>query len=58
MIIMQKIVKKYGDSLVITFNREEQNIFDIAEGDIFTIPDDSIIIKKEGKTSGKHKTKV
>ena len=30
---MTKIVKKWGDSLIITFTREEKQIMDLVEGD-------------------------
>lgn len=36
---MKKIVKKYGDSLVIVFTKEEQRINNIKEGTILDLSD-------------------
>jgi hypothetical protein len=41
---MKKIVKKYGDSLVISFSKEEIKIYDIHEGNII----DFVITKVKG----------
>lgn len=48
---MKKLVRKYGSSLVITFNNEEQKIYNIKEGDFIDIED--IIVIKSGKKHGK-----
>jgi len=34
---MKKIIKKYGNTLVVTFNREEQEIYELDIGDIVDI---------------------
>ena len=34
---MKKILKKYGNSLVVTFSGEDQAILGIKEGDIITL---------------------
>ena len=42
---MQKKLKKYGNSLVITFSKEEQDIYGLVEGD--TIELDEMLMQKE-----------
>jgi len=42
---MKKILKKWGNSLVITFSKEEVSINELNEGDILDL-DDMIIEKK------------
>lgn len=37
---MKKIVKKWGDSIIIRFSPEETKIFDLKEGDIIIIDDE------------------
>lgn len=34
---MQKIIKKYGSSLIITISPEEQKVFDLKKGDIIEL---------------------
>ena len=34
---MRKIIKKWGDSLVITINPEEQKIIGVTEGDVVDV---------------------
>lgn len=49
---MKKIIKAYGNTLVITFTREEQEVYDISEGDIFDVelsPLEKAIKQKGGK---------
>ena len=36
---MKKQIKKYGDTLVISFNKEEQRIYKLKEGTIIDIGD-------------------
>ena len=35
--MLKKIIKKYGDSLVILFNKEDVKIYNLKEGDIINI---------------------
>jgi len=44
---MKKQVKKYGDTLVISFNREEQQIYSIKQGTILDLVN-MVIINKKG----------
>ena len=39
---MRKKIKKRGNSLVITFNKEEQEVYKIKEGKIIEIEDKNI----------------
>ena len=50
--MIKKIVKKYGDSLIVSFTSEEQKIYGIEVGDILEISD-MIIIKKSKRKSKK-----
>lgn len=50
---MKKRVKKYGNSLIITFDAEDQAIYGIVEGDVIDIGD-MIIQKKEEKKHDKN----
>ncbi len=43
--MMTKIVRKYGNSLVITFDRQDKEIFGIEEGDIVEISDIVVVSK-------------
>ena len=45
---MKRLVKRYGNTLVINFSKEDQDIYDIKEGDIMDIGD-LIVIKKKGR---------
>lgn len=45
---MKKMVKKYGNSLVVTFDAEDQKIHNIEEGDILDLSD-MTITKGDGK---------
>jgi len=31
---MKKLVKKYGDSLIITFDKEDKKLYNIEDGDL------------------------
>ncbi len=53
--MMTKIVRKYGNSLVITFGRQDKEIFGIEEGDIVEISD-IVVLKK--KPNARTKTKI
>jgi len=55
-IIMQKLVKKYGTSIVITFSREERKIHNIELGDILNFLKFEVI--KRGRKSVKNNTKI
>ena len=54
---MKKILKKYGDSLVVTFTKDERAIFKLKEGDVIEVEIDKPIdwkavarrVKKDGK---------
>ena len=41
---MKKLVKKWSDSLIITFDKEDQKIHDIEEGDVVDLSD-MVVIK-------------
>lgn len=45
---MKKIVKKWSDSLIVTFDKEDQKIHNIEQGDIVDLSD-MTVIKKEVK---------
>jgi antitoxin component of MazEF toxin-antitoxin module len=47
MFIMKKIIKQWGNSLVIRFNPEEVKTYDLHEGDILEL-EDLVKIKKKG----------
>jgi len=49
---MKKILKKYGDSLVVTFSKEEKKIFGLVEGDVIEI--DDMLFEKRKKKNGKN----
>lgn len=46
---IKKIIKQYGNTLVITFNREEQKIFKICSGDTLIFSIDKVLKKEEIK---------
>lgn len=46
---MKKIVKNYGNTLVIVFDKEDQNIYGIEEGDFVEISDLVVIKKRDLK---------
>ena len=48
---MRKTIKKWGDSLVISFTKEETQMYELGEGDVLDI--DDILLKKINK--GKRK---
>ena len=43
---MKKIIRRWGESLVISFDKEDQNAYNIEEGDIVDLSEMSVI-KKE-----------
>ena len=45
---MRKIIKQIGNTLGITFDKEEQRIFGLAKGDIIEL-DDMLIQDKHGR---------
>lgn len=45
---MRKIVKKWGDSLVVVFDKEDKRINNIEEGDIVDIKEENISKGKKG----------
>jgi antitoxin component of MazEF toxin-antitoxin module len=45
---MKKIIKKYGNSVVVLFDKEDQKIYNLKEGDVIEFE-----IKKEGKNGTK-----
>ncbi len=45
---MKKLVKKWSDSLIITFDKEDQKIHNIEEGDVVDLSE-MIVIKSGGK---------
>lgn len=51
---MKKKLKKWGNSLVVVFNKEDQDIYSLIEGDTIDLGD---MIKQEVK-NGKRKTKT
>ena len=51
---MKKKIKKYGDSFVITFSREEREIYNLDEGDIIDVQ----IVKKEVQETNGAKRKA
>ncbi len=48
---MKKTIKKIGNSIGFTFNKEEQKIYDMEVNDIIDLGD-IIIIKKRSKKNG------
>lgn len=44
---MKKIVKKYGDTLIISFTKDEARVYDIKEGDVLDL--DDILTQKKCK---------
>lgn len=34
---MKKLIRKFGDSLVISFNKEEQQVYDLAKGKVVNV---------------------
>ena len=50
---MKKKLKKYGNSFVIVFTKEEREIFGLAEGDIIEI--DDMLFQKVNKKKKKEK---
>lgn len=51
---MKKQVKKYGDTLVISFSKEEQLVYDIKEGYILDLSDMAVIKKKMKPRASKY----
>lgn len=49
---MKKIIKKWGDSIVIRFSPEEVRIFNLKEGDVIEI-DDEVFAKANKKEKEK-----
>ena len=43
---MKKILKNYGNTLVVVFNKEDQKIYNIKEGDIIDLSDMTVEKKK------------
>ena len=46
---MQKQIKKYGGTLVISFSAEERHIFDIHQGDIMEVTKSSLFENKSSQ---------
>jgi len=47
---MKKKLKKYGNTLVISFNREDTEIYKLKVGDVLEIPEECLIQKiKKGE---------
>lgn len=46
---MKRLVKNYGNTLVIVFSKEDQEIYDIEEGDIVDLGDIVVIKRKKKK---------
>lgn len=44
---MKKIVRKWGDSLIVSFNKEDKKIHNIEEGDVIDLSDIIFIKKKK-----------
>lgn len=49
-LLMEKIIKKYGNALIIRFDKEDVKIYDLNEGDILNIELEKI--KKNQKIKG------
>ena len=45
---MKRLVKNYGNTLVIVFSKEDQEIYNIEEGDVVDLGD-LVVIKKRKK---------
>ena len=54
---MKKIVKKWGDSLVIVFNSEDRIIHNLVEGSIVDLSDMSVVVD-EHKLADMNITKI
>lgn len=52
---MKRRIKKWGDSLVIVFTKEDCEIYDIKLGDILDLSDMRIETRKKIKISRSHK---
>lgn len=52
MFIMKRLVKNYGNTLVIVFSKEDQEIYNIKEGDVVDLGD-IVIIKNKKKEKKK-----
>jgi putative protein kinase ArgK-like GTPase of G3E family len=52
---MKKVIKKYGNSLVIVFTKEEADIYHIKQGDIIDITDIVVIKSRRLKNARKNK---
>ena len=50
---MKKIIKKYGNMVMITFTRDDRKIYELDEGDTIEISD-MVVLKKRTK-GGKKK---
>jgi antitoxin component of MazEF toxin-antitoxin module len=46
---MKKQIKRYGNSMVMVFNKDDIRFFNINVGDIFSVADENIQILKEKK---------
>lgn len=46
---MKKIIKKWGNSLVIRFSPDDVSMFGLREGDVVDIADMFVMEKKRGK---------
>ena len=53
---MKKIIKKYGDSLVINFTKDERKLYRLKEGDVIDVeinkPIDYQYMKRKAKKDG------
>ena len=49
---MKRLVKNYGNTLVIVFSKEDQEIYDIEGGDVVDLGD-LVVIKKKGRKKKK-----
>ena len=54
---MKKQVKRYGDTLVISFSREEQKIYNIKVGTIVDLGD-MVVLNQEVKRNGNKKRRT
>jgi hypothetical protein len=46
---MKKIIKKYGDSLVLIFTKEDRDVYDIKVGNIVLIDENQFQMKSKSK---------
>ena len=54
---LKKIIKKYGNTLIINFNNEDKKIYNINENDIITINDMEIEKPKREELKNDRRTK-